>query len=167
MPKNILGTTLSTTYHGSSDYKLFGTDGSFYLRHKFETLTWSSSGLDVSTMGAYGIARIVTSTASDGPSTSPATVTLAAPIVGCEKTIIQETTAAYVNTIDIDLGANVRVQGTSDGRYIAFSSLAGDHQSITLIGLSTAKWGVKSVDSTLGGFGAATGIRATTAARTS
>lgn len=165
MPKNVLGTTLSTTYHGSTDHKLFGTDGSFYLRHKFETLTWSSSGLDVSTMNAYGIARIIST--GGNPSTSPATITLAAPIVGCEKTIIQETTAAYVNTLDIDLGANVRVQGTSDGRYIAFSSLAEDHQSITLIGLTTAKWGVKSVDSTLGGFGMATGIRATTAARSS
>jgi hypothetical protein len=165
MPKNILGTTLSTTYHGSSDYKLVGTDGSLYLRHKFETLTWSSSGLDVSTMSPYGITRIIST--GGNPSTSPATVTLAAPVVGCEKTIIQETTAAYANTLDIDLGANVRVQGTSDARYIALSSLAEDHQSITLIGLTTSKWGVKSVDSTLGCFGIATGIRATTAARSS
>lgn len=164
MPKNVMGSTLSTSYHGSTDHKLFSPNGQFYIRHQFETLTWSSSGLDVSTMTPYGICRII-STGGD-PSTSPATVTLAAPVIGCEKTIIQETTAAYVNTIDIDLGANNRVQGTSDARFIAFSSLAGDHQSITLIGLTTAKWGVKSVDSTLGGFGVATGIRATTVART-
>ena len=165
MAKNILGTTLSTSYHGSSDYKIFGAGGDCYLRHRFETLTWSSSGMDVSTMSPYGITRII-STGGD-PSTSPALIYLAAPVIGCEKTIIQETTAAYINTLDIDLGANVRVQGTSDGRFIAFSSLAEDHQSITLIGLTTAKWGVKCVDSTLGGFGVATGIRATTIARTS
>lgn len=165
MPKNIIGTTLSTSYHGSSDYKILKTDGSFYLRHQVETLTWSSSGFDVSTMSPYGIARII-STGGD-PSTSPVTVTLAAPVIGCEKTIFFETTAAYVNTVDIDLTSDVRVNGTSDAQYIAFSSLAGDCQSITLIGLTTAKWGVKNVDSTLGNFGVATGIRATTIARTS
>ena len=100
------------------------------------------------------------------PSTSPALLYLPAPQVGVEKTIIVGSTAAYVNTIDVDLGSGVRVQGSSDGRFIAFSSLAGDYQSLTLLGLSTALWAVKAVNSTAV-FGAATGIRATTAARSS
>lgn len=165
MPKNVIGTTLSTTYHGSTDHKLFGTDGSFYLKHRPETLSWSSSGFDVSTMSPYGLTYI--SMGGTDPSTSPALAYLGAPKPGIEKTIVFGTTAAYINTVDVDLGSGVRVNGTSDGRFIAFSSLGEDYQSITLIGLTTALWGVKCVDSTLGGFGVATGIRATTAARTS
>lgn len=160
-----MGSTLSTSFHGSTDHKLFGPNGAFYLRHNVETLSWSSSGLDVSTMIPYGITRI--NMGGTDPSTSPTLATLAAPVAGCEKTIVLESTAAYVNSVDVDLGANVRVNGSSDGRFIAFSSLAADHQAVTLIGLSTALWGVKSVNSTLGGFGVASGIRATTAARTS
>ncbi len=165
MPKNVIGTTLSTSFHGSTDYPIFAPGGGFYLRHAYQSITWSSAGLSVSTASAYGITAI--SMSGGDPSTSPATLTLAAPVQGCEKYICLMSTAAYVNTIDIDLGSGVRVQGASDSRYIAFSSLAADYQAITLLGISTSKWVVKGVDSTLGGFGAATGIRASTAARAS
>lgn len=165
MPKNVLGTTLSTSYHGSTDHKLFGTDGSFYLRHKIESASWSSLGLSVSTFSPYGVSKILM-TGTD-PSTSPAVAYLAAPVPGCEKIFMVGSTGAYINTIDIDLGADVRVQGASDARYIALSSLATEWQSLTLVGLTTALWGVKAVNSTLLFWGAATGIRATTALRTS
>jgi hypothetical protein len=165
MPKNVWGTTLSTSFHGSTDYPIFSPGGGFYLRHIVETISWSSSGLDVSTASKYGLTII--NMAGTDPSTSPATLTLAAPVAGCEKYICLQSTGAYINSIDIDLGSGVRVQGASDSRYIAFSSLAADYQGIALMGISTAKWIVKGVDSTLGGFGAATGIRASTAARTS
>ena len=165
MPKNVIGSTLSTSYHGSTDHKLFNTDGSFYLRHPVETIVWSSGGLDVSTATPYGICNITVATGD--PSTSPQTLTLAAPVIGCEKTIVLNTSAAYVNTIDIDLGANVRIGATSDARFINFSTLAEDYQSITLIGLTTASWAVRGVNSTVGQFNAANGIRSSTAARTS
>jgi hypothetical protein len=101
------------------------------------------------------------------PSTSVRLLTLAPPIAGVEKTIVLGTTGTYDNTIDVDLGAGVRIDGTSDGRFIAFSTLGTGHQSIKMVGLSTAAWEVLSVNSTLGSWGLATGIRATTAARTS
>ena len=133
-----------------------------------ETLTASSGGVTPSTAVAYGITRV--SVAAGDPSTSPLLVTLAAPIAGVEKTIIFETTAAYINTLDVDLGAGVgvgHVTGSTTARFIGFSTLATEFQAVTLVGLSTALWGVKSVDSTVGGFGSGAGIRSLTAARTS
>ena len=133
-----------------------------------ETLTASSGGVTPSTAVAYGITRI--SVAVGDPSTSPLLVTLAAPITGVEKTIIFETTAAYINTLDVDLGIGVgvgHVTGSTTARFIGFSTLATEFQAVTLIGLSTALWGIKSVDSTVGGFGSGAGIRSLTAARTS
>jgi len=133
-----------------------------------ETLTASSGGVTPSTMTAYGIARV--NVAVGDPSTSPLLASLAAPIAGVEKTIIFATTVAYVNTLDVDLGIGVGVAhltNTTDARFIGFSTLATEWQAVTLIGLSTALWGVKSVDSTVGGFGTAAGIRSLTAARTS
>jgi hypothetical protein len=164
MPKNVLGTTLSTSYHGSTDYKIFGVTGDCYLRYVHEDVSWSSSGLDVSTAGNHGH-TLITMGGTD-PSTSPALLTLAAPVIGCAKMITLASTAAYVNSIDVDLGAGVRIQGASDARYIAFSSLASSYQSISLVGASTSKWVVQCVNSTAY-FGAATGIRGTTVARTS
>ena len=165
MPKNVLGSTLSTSFHGSSDHKIFSPDGRVYMREQFEQITWTSGGLDISTASAYGISSIVMG--GTDPSTSPVLLTLANPVIGAQKTICLQSTAAYVNSVDIDLGANARVQGASDSRFIAFSSLNTDYQSITLRGISTSKWVVAAVDSTLGPFGLATGIRATTVARTS
>ena len=115
-------------------------------------------------MVAFGISRI--SMTGGDPSTSPATVSLAAPIAGVEKTIILETTAAYINTIDVNLSTNVGISGTSN-QFIAFSTLATDWQTITLFGVTTAMWAVRSVNSTVGAWNAATGIRAVNAARTS
>lgn len=165
MPKNVIGSTLSTSFHGSTDHRIISSSGAMYLRHLYESIAWTSGGLSPSTASPYGIS-FIQMTGTD-PSTSPATLTLGAPVAGCEKTIILGSTAAYVNTVDIDLGSGVRVDGTSDGRYIAFSSLGTDYQAVTLLGLSTAKWAVKSVNSTVGQFNAATGIRVSTAARTS
>lgn len=157
-----IGSTLSTTY--KSQYQMFGPNGRFYIRHQYEEIAWSSLGVTPSTMTRFGIANVKAGVGD--PSTSPGLLYLAAPEIGCEKTIVVGSTAAYVNTIDVDLGAGVRVQGSSDGRFIAFSSLAGDYQSLTLVGLSTALWAVKAINSTAL-FNAATGIRATTVARTS
>lgn len=130
-----------------------------------ETLTASSGGVSPSTMVNYGISRITVATGD--LSTSPRLAYLSAPAVGIEKTIVFETTAAYVNTLDVDLGADVGIDGSTSNRFIAFSTLATIPQSITLLGMTTAMWAVKGVNSTVGTWGAATGIRSGTAARTS
>ena len=130
-----------------------------------EVINWSSAGLSVSTGTAYGVTYI--SMTGTDPSTSPYVLSLAAPIVGVEKTIMLDSTAAYINTIDIDLGAGVGVDGTTSNRFIAFSTLATVQQTVVLVGITTGLWGVKSVETTSGGFGVAAGIRAVTAARAS
>ena len=131
-----------------------------------ETLSYSSGSISPSSMTAYGVS-VINMTGTD-PSTSPTLATLGVPIPGVRKTILFNSTAAYINTIDVDLGAGVGVSGSTTNRFLAFSTLATTPQVINLIGLTTALWGVTSIDSTVaGGFGAPTGIRAVTAARTS
>lgn len=153
----------------SSAIKAIGTDGTVYVKTVpsgyVETLAWSSGGVTPSTATSYGVTYI--SMTGTDPSTSPYTVSLAAPIAGIEKTIVLDSTAAWINTIDVDLGAGVGVDGSTTNRFISFSTLATAPQSIKLVGVSTALWEVLSVNSTLGGWGLATGIRSGTAARTS
>ena len=130
-----------------------------------ETINWSSGGLSVSTSPAYGVTYI--SMTGTDPSSSPRTLTLGSPIAGVTKSIILDSTAAYINTIDIDLGADVGIDGSTTNRYIAFSTLAEVQQSVNLIGITTALWGVVSVASTVGDWGTPTGIRSASAGRTS
>ena len=127
-----------------------------------ESITYTSVGLSNSSAKAYGVTFV------DGNgtfTTSPAILYLEDPIAGVQKTIVFDTTAAAANTLDVNL-APATVIGTSGDFYIAFSSLATMTQSITLIGLSSVLWGVCNVMSTIA-FGAADGIRSSTAARTS
>jgi hypothetical protein len=132
-----------------------------------ETLYLSSAGWSSnSTMPAYGITNILSTTGGNW-STSPRLGYLAAPIPGVEKTIIVNTTAAYINTLDIDLGANCGIDGSTTNRFIAWSTLGTVSQSVKLVGLSTVLWGVIVADTTSGGWGVAAGIRSETAARTS
>lgn len=153
----------------STEFKVINSTGSLLVNTAplgyVETISWSSNGITPSTATDYGLTYI-DMTGTD-PSSSPRVLTLAAPIAGVEKTITLDSTAAYVNTIDIDLGAGVGSNGSTDHRYIYFSTLASIEQSVTLIGVTTALWTVKSVNSTVGGFGAANGIRIGTTPRTS
>lgn len=129
-----------------------------------ETIVATSSGLVPSSMTAYGISYV---SYGGDYTTSPRTATLANPIIGVEKTIIIASTVAVANPIEIYLGANTVVGGSSDQRYIFFSTLAEEWQAISLVGITTAQWAVKSVNSTVGGFGIATGIRPSSIATTS
>jgi len=131
----------------------------------FETIAWSSLGVTPSSMTAYGVTAITV--ASGNPSTSPFTITVGAPITGTMKTIIVDSTAAYINSIDLNLGTGVRIDGTSDNQFIAFSSLATAPQTLQMVGISTSQWKVVSVNSTVGMWGLATGIRGATVVRTS
>jgi hypothetical protein len=170
MSKNVLpGNSTTFAKHNSTEFRVIGSTGQLYSNNApinyAEIISWSSDGVSPSTATAYGITNIAM-TGGD-PSTSPALITLAAPMAGVEKTIVVDSTAAYINTIDLDLGATVRIDGSSDNRFVAFSTLATAPQSLTLVGLSATEWAVKSVNSTLGQWGLATGIRGTTVARTS
>jgi hypothetical protein len=153
----------------STEFKVINSTGSLLVNTAplgyVETISWSSNGITPSTATDYGLTYI-NMTGTD-PSSSPYVLTLTAPIAGVEKTITLDSTAPYVNTIDIDLGAGVGVNGSTDHRYIYFSTLAHIEQSVTLIGVTTALWTVKSANSTVGGFGTAGGIRIGTTPRTS
>lgn len=178
-PENVLGTTLANTFIGSTGQQVFDTKGRLYqggraifstdgakasyMPEYFENiLATSSNVLTPTTMTAYGVSCIMTT----GVATSGVGLAyLAAPIIGVEKTImLGSTVAGWI--LDVALSTNVQLAGTT-GAFIGFSTLGTKYQSVTLIGLTTAMWGVKSVNSTVGGFDAATGIRQLTAVRTS
>jgi len=170
MGKNVFADN-STVFvkNGTTEFKVIGSTGDVWSNNApinyLETLSWSSGGVSPSTATAYGITHI--SMTGTDPSTSPYTVTLGTPLPGVEKTIVLDSTAAWINTIDIDLGATVGVDGSTTNRYIAFSTLGTAPQSVTLVGVSATEWAVKSVNSTVGAWGLATGIRGAAAARTS
>ena len=163
MPKNVLGGKDSTTYPGDKTKPpIFDNAGASYLRWKYENITLSSDGLDISTASCWGITDI-----SRSGNTTNATVNLAPPYPGCEKTFVNRSTVASTDYTVIALdpsSAGIRLDGSSDDRFIKFSSLGSAYQSVTLIGLTTAIWTVKCVNSTVGGFNAAGGIRGATAA---
>jgi len=163
MGKNVLGSSYSTTYPGDKNKDpVFNPNGLQYERNVYEAITLTSDGLGTSTASCYGISDIIPS----GNSTN-GTISLAAPVIGCEKTFVYRSTVASSNWVAIDVdpaAAGIRVDGSSDGRYVRFSTLGTAYQAVTLIGLTTAIWAVKSVNSTVGGFNAAGGIRMTTIA---
>ncbi len=161
----------SDVYVKSNDVeiKVIGSTGNLFVNTApmgyVETISWSSAGLSPSTATNYGITYI--SMTGTDPSSSPAVLSLAPPIPGVEKVIILDSTAAYVNTVDIDFGAGVGMSGSTTNRFLAFSTLATEEQSVTLIGISTSLWGLMTVNSTVGTHGNSLGIRSLTAARTS
>lgn len=103
-------------------------------------------------------------------------LSLNSPYAGCQKTIMFDSGSTNV-LLDVKLtGASIfgtsdwSTVGTTSVRYIHFSSAVNDIQSIDLIGLSTNQWAVKGVNmasTALSGWNVATGIRTSTAARTS
>lgn len=183
MSKTVIGSTLAETYVGSTGHKVFGTDGRLYqpgstlpvigLNNEYinyvENITYTTAGvLSASTCPAYGITYV--SPAGALPTSDSALLTLAAPIAGVEKTIIFNSSVAGALLLDVYFGSGVTLFGSSGYNYIAFSSLFTDNQAITLIGLTTALWAVKShyvATSSNWWFGAAGGLRGTTAARSS
>jgi len=165
MGKNVLASSYSTTYPGDKNQDpIIHPSGRRYMRYVHETVALTSDGLGTSTASRYGITDIC-----PAGNTTGGTISLAAPVLGCEKTFIYRSTVASTGptqpSIDVDpAAAGIRIDGSSDGRYIRFSSLGTSYQAITLLGLSTDVWTVKSVNSTVGGFNAAGGIRMTTIA---
>ncbi len=157
MPKDVIGTTLSTSFKGSTHHPLFNSNGSFYLRQPVENHTWSSSGVSPSTASCYGVSYISGTYGTDG---GACPLTIAAPQPGCIKTVILNTTKTSTDTPYIDLTTNCYMVGAANYNYINFSSLASDVQSVTLIGLTTAVWGLLSVAGSTLMWQNAAGIRA-------
>ena len=172
------------TQEGSTEFKIADSSGLLFSEEKpifmpsstkvnpyyVETISLTSVGATPSTITAYGNTVINPNTTGGDFSSSPRVFTMAAPITGVKKSIIFNTTAAAINTVDIDLTAACGVQNvvSSTNRYIAFSSLANHPQVVNLVGVSTSVWQVLSVESTIGQFEQTTnGIRAQTAVRTS
>lgn len=98
------------------------------------------------------------------------------PYAGAKKTIMFDGGSTNV-MLDVKL-TGTGIFGTTDwstkaatkARYIHFSSVVNDIQSIDLIGLSTSLWAVRGVNmasTALSGWNVATGIRTSTAPRTS
>jgi hypothetical protein len=159
---------------GSTEFKIAGSTGLLYSQGRpvftpdstvfnpyvAETIAAGSSQGE--TMKSYGVSVI---NAVAGANSSALTTYIQAPIIGVRKTILVNSTADLVGNLNVDLGSGVSmVRNTSDAafRFISFSTL-GTHQSLDLIGVTTAKWGFVSCFSTGGVWDAAAGIRATTA----
>lgn len=157
MPKDIIGSTLSTSFKGSTDHPLINANGSFYLRQPVEAHTWSSDGLSPSTASCYGVSYITGTYGTDGGACA---LTIAAPQPGCIKTVILNTTKTSTDTPYINLSTACYLLGAKDYNYINFSSYASDVQSVTLIGLTTAIWGLLSVAGSTLMWQNAAGIRA-------
>jgi hypothetical protein len=193
MPKNVLGTTLSTSFQGSTDYKIFGSDGTLY---QGGNQIFNSSGAFIGSKPVQGIsfstgggAMAFSSTQITAfgftylyPSTYGTTLGsshrgqlgLDNPVIGGEKTILFDNNSTNV-ILDIKL-IGTGIFGTSDYstklatkiRYIHFSTLLNEVQGLNLIGLSTSIWAVKSIlGSSSISWQDATGIRTSTSARSS
>jgi hypothetical protein len=159
------------TQKGSTEFKIADSTGLLYSNNApinyYETIAFTSGGLSASTTPPYGVTRITNgfATASEASSSLP-TLTMGAPMPGVRKTITVASTAAGVCKLDVAL-SGATIEASSGFNFIAFSTLATAMQSVTLMGVSTDSWAVEAVNSTLLLFGAATGIRGTTIARTS
>lgn len=153
----------------NTEIKVIGSTGDVFVNALplgyIETISWSSEGLFPSTATNYGVTYI--SMTGTDPSSSPRVLSISAPTPGVEKVIILDSTAAYVNTVDIDFGAGVGLNGSTTNRFLAFSTIATQEQSVTLMGLSTSLWAIKCSNSTVGHHGNDLGIRSLAAARTS
>ena len=161
MPKNVIGSTLSTSFHGSTDYKIISPDGAFYLRQPVEAVAWTSDGLDPSTASCYGVSYITGTYGTDG---GACPLTIAAPRPGCIKTVVLNTTKTSTDLpyIDLTTACGLLSVGSSGYNYINFSSLASDVQSVTLVGLTTAYWGLVAIAGSTLFWQNAAGIRSST-----
>jgi hypothetical protein len=157
MAKTVLGSSWSTVHIGSSDTPLFSPNGRLYLRHQVETIQRTSGGLAATTASKWGITLVTNNHVTS--LTSGDVLYLAPPETGFEKTVVYGSTAANTSPLIIETGA-ARIDGLAANGRIQFSTLGTAYQSVTLIGLSTSLWAVKACASTVGNFGAATGIRA-------
>jgi len=89
----------------------------------------------------HGVTRIAVTGSSQGPTQH----TLAAPIPGIEATFILASTSTGSQQFGTT-AAGAAIVATSLGTTVGWLNAVGPGGSITLIGLTTALWGVKSRD---------------------
>lgn len=113
---------------------------------KTPALSVGAAGSEVVVGGTAGaVVESTASTISAGglslfASTATGSYTLAAPVPNMEKTLFQTVSSTLARTITIASG---QIQSTAQST-LATITLNGAGQCLTLIGLSTAKWGVKA-----------------------
>lgn len=114
------------------------------IKGTIEDLTTATTGTDVT---AYGTAQF-----STAAGTGPVQHRLAAPVPGVMKKLINgSSSTASLQFLSTPNGASI--VSASDGTTKAVVNLLGPGASVTLIGLTTAKWGVVAMydqSSTLG-----------------
>ena len=93
------------------------------------------------TVLAYGVTRVLTSGSSQGPTQH----LLPAPIPGVRKTILLQSTSTGSQQF-LSTANGAAIISASDGTTKGVVNLIGPGGSITLIGLTTAAWGVLSRD---------------------
>lgn len=100
------------------------------------------------TVLAYGITRVLTSGSSQGPTQH----FLPAPIPGVEKVIVLNSTSTGSQQF-LSTANGAAIYSASDGSTKSLVNFVGPGGSITLIGVTTAAWAVKSyAGSTAGGY---------------
>jgi hypothetical protein len=157
----------------STEFQVIGSTGLLYSQEKpvympdstaynpFAVESIATGSSEGATLTPYGISDI---TAVAGVNSSALNVTLSAPITGALKYINVHSTADLVGNMNIILsGATLQMASSDAGFGFISMSTLGTMQALTLAGLSTAKWGLVSAESTGGVFSAAAGIRASTA----
>lgn len=92
------------------------------------------------TVIAYGVTRVLTSGSSQGPTQH----FLPAPAVGVEKTIIMASTSTGSQQF-LSTANGASIFNTSAGTTVGLLNFVGPGGSVTLIGLSTAIWGIKAI----------------------
>ncbi len=93
------------------------------------------------TAAAYGITRVLTTGSSQGPVQH----FLPAPIPGVEKVILLQSTSTGSQQF-LSTANGAAIIAASDGTTKGVVNLVGPGGSITLVGLTTALWGVKARD---------------------
>jgi hypothetical protein len=104
------------------------------LKKIVEDLTTSTGA----TIAAYGVARILTSGSSQGP----VQYNLPAPVPGVEKTICLISTSTGSHQF-LSTPAGASIFNATAGTTANAVNMVGPGGSVTLIGLTTAIWGVK------------------------
>ena len=122
------------------DIKQDATAGSGFVNEDggfLDNLTYLETGSTSTNLKPYGVTEIT--------STGAAAFTLGAPIKNARKTIIKTNASTAAATVTVGTTANgISVGGLDSARTLTFN---GQNDSIELIGKSTTKWLVKSINS--------------------
>jgi len=129
MPKNVIASTNSTTFLGSTDWKLYASN-------------LNETGSTSTNLSAKGLSLISYSSVAN-------TFTLAPPEKGVEKVIAMDSTKVADSTaiaISIYSGSTAIFFRDDSTTYTEklFINMLPPFSSVKMIGLSTSKWGIIS-----------------------